>query len=307
MTGRTQQEGTGSIRLFLADCAGLPLDLRKGPVVMGILNTTPDSFFDGGSFNSGRQEPDLDRAFEHALDMVREGAAIIDIGGESTRPGAEKISVDEEIRRTVPLVRMLRSRTDALLSIDTYKAEVAQLALEAGANIVNDISGFTFDPELPDVCARFGAAAVLMHTPVTPQEMHWSTRTTSTAQDIVLRVTEFLSASIAIAERHGVREIIIDPGFGFGKSVEENFSLLARLKELEALGRPVLAGVSRKSFLGKAIALPGEEPPPPSERLAATIASQTAALLNGASIIRAHDVRHAVQCAAVVRAMSNEQ
>lgn len=281
---------------FLLDCAGLALDLREGPKIMGILNTTPDSFYDGGSFHSGAQEPDLDRALEHALTMIREGASIIDIGGESTRPGAEKISAEEEIRRTVPLVRMLREKTDVLLSIDTYKAEVARKALEAGANIVNDISGFTFDPELPGVCCRFGAAAVLMHTPVTPQEMRWSTRTPSSEGDIMQRVTSFLADSIARANAHGVVGLIIDPGFGFGKSVEESFSLLGRLRELDVLKRPLLVGVSRKSFLGQAVARPGDPVPPPSERLAATIAAQTIALLNGAAIIRAHDVAAAAQC-----------
>ncbi|NTV99496.1 MAG: dihydropteroate synthase, partial [Chlorobiaceae bacterium] len=291
------KEGASSKRHhFLLDCAGLKLDLREGAKIMGILNTTPDSFYDGGTFNSGKLGPDLDRALEHALSMVRDGAEIIDIGGESTRPGAEKISAVEEIRRTVPLIRMLRKKTDTLLSIDTYKAEVALEALEAGANIVNDISGFTFDPRLPAVCGRFGAAAVLMHTPVTPQEMRWSTGTVSAGGDIVQRVTSFLAASLETAEAHAVQGVIIDPGFGFGKSVDENFSLLRRLRELEVLDRPILAGVSRKSFLGQAIARPGQTPPPPSERLAATIAAQTAALLSGASIIRTHDVIDAIQC-----------
>ncbi|NTV61712.1 MAG: dihydropteroate synthase [Chlorobiaceae bacterium] len=291
---------------FRFDCAGLTLDLRDGPKIMGILNTTPDSFYDGGTFLSEQKGPDLDRALEHALSMVREGAAIIDIGGESTRPGAEKISASEEISRTVPLVRMLREKTGVLLSIDTYKAEVALKALEAGANIVNDISGFTFDADLPEVCARFGAAAVLMHTPVTPQQMRWSTGTVSSGGDIVQRVASFLADAVARAEAHGVHGIIVDPGFGFGKSVEENFSLLRRLRELELLERPVLAGVSRKSFLGHAIARNGEATPPPGERLAATIAAQTLALLGGAAIIRAHDVRDAIHCLDVVKAMRGE-
>jgi dihydropteroate synthase len=307
MTGGTKKSAPPKGPHFLLDCAGLALDLRDGPKIMGILNTTPDSFYDGGSFHSGALEPDLDRALEHALTMLREGASVIDIGGESTRPGAEKISAEEEIRRTVPLIRMLRKKTGVILSIDTYKAEVARKALEAGANIVNDISGFTFDPQLPEVCGRFGAAAVLMHTPVTPQEMHWSTRTRSSEGDIVQRVTGFLAASIARAKAHGVVGLIIDPGFGFGKSVEENFSLLDRLRELDVLETPVLVGVSRKSFLGQAVAGQGEPVPPPSERLAATIASQTIALLNGAALIRAHDVAAAVQCRDVVmRVLSPE-
>jgi dihydropteroate synthase len=292
---------------FLVECAGIALDLRRGAVVMGIVNTTPDSFYDGGTFHSGHREPDLDRALDHALSMLDAGASIIDIGGESTRPGADKISAEEEISRTVPLIGQLRKKSDALISIDTYKAEVARRALDAGANMVNDISGFTFDPGLPEVCARFGAAVVLMHTPVTPQQMRWSTGTASGGGDIVDRVAGFLASAVARAEAHGVRGIMVDPGFGFGKSVEENFSLLRRLRELEVLNRPVLAGVSRKSFLGQAIARNGEAPPPPSERLAATIAAQTAALLGGAAVIRAHDVRDAVQCRDVVKVLRTEK
>ncbi len=290
--------------LFLLNCAGTPLDLREGPKIMGILNTTPDSFHDGGSFLKGRDKPDFDQAFEHALSMIVSGASMIDIGGESSRPGAEKISSEEEIRRTVPLIKLLRQRTDILISIDTYKADVAEKALEAGANIVNDISGFTFDPALPAVCCRYRAAVILMHTPVTPQNMLWSTMTGSGNDDVVSRVMRFLDASIQLANKHSLDDIIIDPGFGFGKSVDENFRLLALLGELGKLGRPVLAGVSRKSFLGHAITPPGGEIPPPAERLFPTIAAQTIAMLNGASIIRAHDVEAAVQALAVVKAMS---
>ena len=270
---------------------------------MGILNTTPDSFYDGGALQGNSEALDLDRAVDYALAMIKEGASIIDIGGESSRPGAEKISEREEIARTVPLITLLRQKTDILMSIDTYKSGVAEAALRAGAHIVNDISGFTFDHQLPAVCRKYRAAVVLMHTPVEPESMQWSPATEPGSENIVTRVLGFLGRSIAEAERHSIEDIIIDPGFGFGKSVEENFRLLDQLGSLLALGRPVLCGVSRKSFLGHAITPPGGQTPPPSERLAATIAAQAIGLMRGASILRVHDVEAAVQCASVVTAM----
>ncbi len=286
---------------YRLNCRERLLDLAEGPIIMGILNTTPDSFYDGGAFKEGSQAVDLDRAMEHALAMIRAGASIIDIGGESTRPGSEKISAEEEIRRTIPLIERLSKKTDVLISIDTWKSEVAEKALQAGAHMVNDISGFTFDARLPEVCGRYRAAAVLMQTPVKPDTMQWSSATGSGSEDIVAAVTRHLRRSIALAEEHQVHDIIIDPGFGFGKSVDENFMLLDRLDELSLLDRPVLAGLSRKSFLGHAIARPGEPAPPPAERLAATTAAHTIALMRGASILRVHDVKEASECLAIVR------
>jgi len=288
---------------FRLNCAGKVLDLSRGPIIMGILNTTPDSFYEGGIWQGKASTLDLDRAVDYALTMISSGASIIDIGGESSRPGAEKISEREEIARTVPLITLLRQKTDILISIDTYKSEVAEAALRAGAHIVNDISGFTFDHRLPAVCRKYLAAVVLMHTPVQPESMQWSTATESGGEDIVTRVLGFLGRSIARAEKHSIEDIIIDPGFGFGKSVKENFRLLDQLNSILALGRPVLCGVSRKSFLGHAITSPGRQTPPPSERLAATIAAQTISLMRGASILRVHDVEAASHCASVVRAM----
>lgn len=281
--------------------AGRMIDLSEGPVIMGILNTTPDSFYDGGVFQNTGCGVDLDRALDHALAMIEAGASIIDIGGESSRPGAEVISIKEEIERTTPLIAMLRKRTDAVISIDTYKAEVAEHALKAGAHLVNDISGFTFDHSMPEICREYQAAVILMHTQVRPESMGWSTGIESAETDIVAKVSSFLANSIAQAEAHGIEEIIIDPGFGFGKSVEENFLLLAELGSLGRLGRPILAGVSRKSFLGYAIAKEGDEIPPPSQRLPATMAAETIALLNGASILRVHDVEAAAQCLRVAK------
>ena len=285
---------------FRINCAGRILDLSEGPVIMGILNTTPDSFYDGGTFKNEARALDLESALDHALAMIRDGASIIDIGGESSRPGAAVVSVDEEIQRTAPLIALLRKRTEVLISIDTYKAAVAEAALRAGAHLVNDISGFTFDRHLPDVCHKYGAAAILMHTLVKPDSMLWSTGIESGEEDIVASVGRFLRDSIARAEAHGVDDIIIDPGFGFGKSVAENFQLLGRLDSLLALGRPILAGVSRKSFLGHAIARPGDETPPPSRRLSATLAAETIALCRGASILRVHDVEEAGECVRIV-------
>ena len=287
-------------RRFRINCAGRILDLSKGPVIMGILNTTPDSFYDGGSFQQKGCGINLEQAFDQAVAMKGAGAAIIDIGGESSRPGAEQVSESEEIERTIPLVAMLRERTDVLISIDTYKAVVAEEALRAGAHIVNDISGFTFDEELPAICRKYGAGVILMHTQVKPGSMGWSRGIESEGEDIVARVMRFLGESIARAREHLIEDIIIDPGFGFGKSVEENFRLLRELGALLELGRPILAGVSRKSFLGYALCGAEKELPPPSERLAASIAAGTIALMNGASILRVHDVGEAVQSLKIV-------
>lgn len=278
------------------------IDLSAGPVIMGILNTTPDSFYDGGVLHQGTGAVDLERALDQAFRMIAAGARIIDVGGESSRPGAAKVSAGEEIERTVPLIALLRQRSDVMISIDTYKAEVAEAALQAGADMVNDISGFTFDCDLPAVCRKYQAAVVLMHTAVRPESMQWSTAAEREGEDIVVRVSRFLARSIALAEEHSIEEIIIDPGFGFGKSVAENFQLLDQLDSLLALGRPILAGLSRKSFLGHAITPPGGQTPPPSERLAATIAAQTIALMRGATILRVHDVAAAAAAAAILRA-----
>ncbi len=288
---------------FRLDCAGKTLDLTTAPAIMGIVNLTPDSFFDGGRFFGASTAPDLDMALERALGMVSAGAEIIDVGGESTRPGADAVSTEDEIRRTVPFIEHLRSRTDALISIDTWKSDVAEQALRAGANIVNDISGFTFDAAMPEVCGRHRCGIVLMHTPVRPGSMNWSHNTGNAGHDVVSTVLDFLKHSIGIALSHGIEAIVTDPGIGFGKSVEENFRLLSRLDELHALGYPVLAGVSRKSFLGQAIRRSGQELPPPSERLDATTSANTVALLNGADILRVHDVEAAVQARSVVLAL----
>nr|WP_232319869.1 dihydropteroate synthase [Prosthecochloris sp. HL-130-GSB] len=279
------------------NCKGKELSFES-TVIMGIVNTTPDSFYDGGHYQ--------DRALDHARSLIRAGASIIDIGGESTRPGAENVCPEEELRRTIPLIRQLRKETDIPLSIDTWKSEVAEEALKAGADIVNDISGFSFDPMLPDVCRRHRSAVVLMHTPAKPGKMKWSTDTLPEQRDIVTVVQNALMRSVSTALEHDIENIIIDPGFGFGKSVEENFLLLSRIGELCQSGYPVLAGLSRKSFLGNAIASPDEPVPPPSQRLYATIAANTIAVMNGAAVLRVHDVTEARHAAAIARAVSRK-
>jgi len=286
---------------YQLDCAGKILDLST-PAIMGVVNLTPDSFFDGGVYGSTGNEAQLERALESAMAMVHAGAEIIDVGGESTRPGADPVSTEEEIRRTVPFIELLRKHSGVLISIDTYKAEVADKALLAGANIVNDISGFSFDPAMPEVCARHQSGVVLMHTPARPDSLRWSQETGAKDEEVMSRVSSFLRRSVELATSYGIESIVLDPGLGFGKSVEENYQLLARLDELHALGCPVLAGLSRKSFLGQAIRRPGEDAPPPSERLFATISANTIALMNGANILRVHDVKATVQARAIVLA-----
>jgi len=288
---------------YRLDCAGTILDLSTRPAIMGIVNLTPDSFFDGGTYGTRFQENDLELALASALSMVQTGAEIIDVGGESTRPGARPISADEETDRTIPFIELLRRNSNVLISIDTWKSGVAAEALRAGANIVNDISGFTFDSAMAEVCGQHRCGVVLMHTPAKPQNLRWSQDTGKDTEEVMSRVNTFLSRSVGIARNHGIEAIVIDPGLGFGKTVEENFRLLGRLDELHDLGCPVLAGLSRKSFLGQAIRKPGNEPPPPSERLKATISANTLALLNGADILRVHDVEAAVEARAVVLAM----
>ncbi len=286
-------------------CRDRMLDLTGKPKIMGILNITPDSFFDGGVFENKAGTYDCGLAVERAMVMIAEGADIIDIGGESTRPGAQKVDSEEEIRRAVPVIRELRKQSDVLISIDTYKAAVAEQAISAGAQIVNDISGFSFDPDIAEVCRRHGAAAILMHTTGRPDCMKWSHQTDAARTNIVSLVKTGLLASLTNAGQHGIENVILDPGFGFGKSVEENYMLLKCLRDLHALERPLLAGLSRKSFLGAALQFPGRPVPPPEDRLTATISASTIAAINGANIIRTHDIKETTQALAVATSVMN--
>nr|WP_239077547.1 dihydropteroate synthase [Geobacter sp. SVR] len=247
------------------------------PLIMGILNVTPDSFSDGARYQDPRQ------AFDHAMEMVAEGADIIDIGGESTRPGADPVSAEVERQRVVPVIEELSGRLPCAISIDTWKADVAASAIAAGAEIINDISGFTFDPAMAGVAARTGAGIVLMHTRGAPETMQKNTA----YSDLLETVITGLSGSVEVALAHGIERerIAIDPGIGFGKDASGNLELLRRLRELEGLGLPLLVGTSRKAFIGKAL---GRET---GERVYGTAATVALAVANGASILRVHDVR----------------
>lgn len=265
----------------------MPIGQRT--LIMGILNITPDSFSDGGQFFTS------DHALAHAEQMISEGADIIDVGGESTRPGGEPVSVEEEIKRVVPVIEALASRTGTPVSVDTTKSEVARAALGAGAAIVNDISALRFDFYVADAVARAGAGLVLMHSRGTPATMH---RLPPVA-DIMQEVTHSLRASVNMAERRGVKResIVIDPGIGFGKSQEQNLELIARLDQLIAAfpDYPLLIGTSRKSFIGRILADDSGTSAPVEDRLYGTIATITASILRGAHIVRVHDVRAAVE------------
>jgi dihydropteroate synthase len=246
------------------------------PLLMGIVNVTPDSFSDGGLWL------DPQHAVDHALQLAREGADILDIGGESTRPGTEPAPLEEELRRVIPVVAAVRERCDVPISIDTYKAEVARHALAAGATIINDISGLTFDPQMVEVCAAGVCGVVCMHIQGTPQTMQIDPRYDNVVTDVLQffrdRLNELEAAGIA-PER-----MVLDPGIGFGKTAQHNIELLAHVAELRSLGRPVLIGHSRKGFLKKLLNRPVDE------RLFGTIGVAIAAAMQRVDILRVHDV-----------------
>lgn len=284
------------------------LEMGRRTWVCGVVNITPDSFSDGGFFL------DPEAAVARCMQCLDEGADILDLGAESTRPGsraggsnasAGAVSADEEQARLLPVLKgILRARPDTVVSVDTYKARTARAALEAGAEIVNDVSGFTWDAAIADVCAEFGAGVVLTHTRGRPEE--WRAQPQVDPDALMAIVSEGLAASAAAAQRAGVsaEQVALDPGYGFGKRFEENYALLARQAELLALGRPVMAGLSRKSFLGHTLApLFGGDTAPVTERENASLAAMTAAILNGASIVRVHAVRPAVQAARIADAI----
>jgi dihydropteroate synthase len=274
------------------------LPIGERALVMGVLNVTPDSFSDGDKFLT------LDNAIRHAERMIAEGADIVDVGGESTRPGGEPVSAEEEIQRVVPVIKELTKRSDTAISIDTTKSEVARAALDAGASIVNDISGLRFDFYVADAAASAGAGLVLMHSRGTPATLH---RLPPVAE-IIPEVINGLRASVHMAERRGVKResIVIDPGIGFGKSQEQNLELIAKLDQLIAAfpELPLLVGTSRKSFLGRILADEEGTPANAYERLHGTIASMIAAVLNGAHIVRVHDVKASVDALKTIQAIS---
>ncbi len=261
-------------------------DLDAKTYIMGILNVTPDSFYDGGRYSS------MDAAVEHALQMEAEGADIIDVGGESTRPGASGVSQAEEMQRVVPLIEKLRQRCSVPISVDTYKSAVAQAALEAGAQVVNDISGLRFDAQLAATVARYKATIVVMHIQGTPRDMQINPH----YDNLIDEILQYLETSVTLALQAGVDtdRIIVDPGIGFGKSLEDNYTILKYLKEFKSLGYPLLVGPSRKSFIGKVLDLP------PEERLEGTLAAVSVAALNGANFVRVHDVKAAMRALKIV-------
>jgi dihydropteroate synthase len=276
------------------------LALGKRTLVMGVLNTTPDSFSDGGGFTTHAS------AIEHALAMFGEGADIVDVGGESTRPGKhEPLNIPEEIDRVVPVLEgVLRHRPESILSVDTYKAETAAAALRAGAEIVNDVSGLLWDRAMARVCAATGCGVVLMHTRGRPEE--WHALPAMDPRQVVPQVKQELAERLQAALEAGIEceRIVLDPGFGFGKAYDRNYSLLAGLAELSSLGRPLLVGVSRKRFLGRTLAPLCDGIDAPVERRGvASLAAVTAAILAGAALVRVHDVRSTREAAAIADAV----
>ena len=264
------------------------------PLVMGVLNVTPDSFSDGGLY----QDPS--RALTRIETMLEEGAAVIDVGGESTRPGSEPVPAEEERRRTEPVIREARKQfPDAFFSIDSMKSSVVKAALEAGAQIVNDVSGLQHDPEKADYAAEFGAALIIMHAQGTPKTMQRQPK----YEDIIAEISAFLQSQAAEAVARGVEKasIIIDPGIGFGKPLQHNLMLFKYLATITRLGYPVLMGGSRKPMIGRLLDGRGVEN---DGRLAGTLALHYDALTKGAAILRAHDVRQAVDSIRIFRAIN---
>jgi len=260
-----------------------PLNFKKWcknpdkTLIMGVLNITPDSFSDGGKYFS------KNAAIKHALKLINEGSDIIDVGGESTRPGASPLTIEEEITRVIPVIKEIRKLSkNILISIDTYKSEVAKEAVKYGANIINDISGLVMDDRMVHIAAELDVPVIIMHLKGTPMDM----QVNPTYENLISEITEFLRTQIQYALKNGVKKhnIIIDPGIGFGKTIEHNFKIIANLEKFKKIGFPILIGPSRKSFIGNLLKLP------PDKRLEGTAASIAIGIVNGARIVRVHDV-----------------
>lgn len=269
---------------------GIRLALERRTYVMGILNVTPDSFSDGGIFF------DRAAAIEHGLAMEADGADIIDIGGESTRPGADDVSLDAELGRIIPVIEGLSKRVRIPISVDTRKSKVAEEAINAGAVIVNDVSGLKFDPAIASVISKRNAAVIIMHSKGSPKTMQSAPSYKNLIGEIILSLKE----SMRLAADSGIPEknIIIDPGIGFGKTVEHNIEILSRLDEFKTLSRPICIGTSRKSFIGKILGTGDVD-----ERMAGTLAASVMAIMKGANIIRVHDVKEMARAARVTDAI----
>ena len=264
----------------------------KRSAIAGIVNVTPDSFSDGGNY------VEKSKAVEQALKLLEEGADIIDIGGESTRPGADKVSEEEEIKRVIPVIEeILKHKKDTLISIDTMKSAVASEAVKAGASIINDVSSFNYDKKMLDTAAELKVPVILMHMKGNPKTM----QDNPFYDDPVLEIYDYLADKIKTAHSHGLEKVIIDPGIGFGKRVSDNYEILERLIEFKGLSKPVLIGVSRKSMFGKALNLKVDE------REDATLAAETLAIKNGASLIRTHNVKNTLRAAKVCSFLENPE
>ena len=277
------------------------LEIGTRTLVVGTLNVTPDSFYDGGKFF-----PDVERAITRIGEILSEGADIVDIGGESTRPGSSPVFAEEELARVIPVIRRAREEfgSSPVISIDTYKSQVAREALVAGADIINSLGGTVFDPAMAEVIAKFGCPVAIYHIRGNPRTMQEGE---IAYQDVARDIMKFFEEQIAIFEKSGARkeQIIIDPGIGFGKTVEQNLEIIRRLAEFKALGLPIMIGVSRKSHLGVILkdALGLTEPAPCEERLEASLAETAVAVSNGACMVRTHDVRETRRFLAVIDAI----
>ncbi len=280
------------IKEYILQVNGKEFTLGPKTWIMGVLNITPDSFSDGGQYL------DKDKAIEQGLRLIEEGSDIIDIGGESTRPGSDPIPAEEEIRRIIPVIQALREKTKALISVDTTKSEVARAALDAGADIINDISSLRFDSGMAPLAAERDVPVILMHMKGMPKTM----QVDPYYEDVLLEVKSFLEKRIHEAQAAGIRRerIIIDPGIGFGKRLEDNLALINKLHVLAELDRPILIGTSRKSFIGNILDLP------PQERLEGSIASSILSMAHGAHILRVHDVAAIKRAVLVAEAIMKE-
>jgi dihydropteroate synthase len=252
-------------------------DDNRKTLIMGILNVTPDSFSDGGQYINSQ------KAIDYALKMENEGADIIDIGGESTRPGAKTVTIEEELNRVIPVIKGIRKKSNIIISIDTYKSNIADKAITAGANIINDISGLRFDRDMIQLANKLQVPVIVMHMLGNPQNMQDNPLYTDLMKELIL----FFQGRIDLMTSNGISKnnIILDPGIGFGKTVDHNFTIIRELNQIVELGFPVLVGPSRKSFIGQTLNLP------PDKRIEGTAAAVTAAIMNGSCIIRIHDVK----------------
>lgn len=256
-------------------------EIDKTPLIMGILNTTPDSFSDGGKYNSYL------KAIDYAFKMEDDGADIIDIGGESTRPGAKSVNSEQELKRVIPVIEGIRKKSNITISIDTYKSDVADKAILAGANIINDISGLRYDEQMVHIASKSQVPVIVMHMLGNPQNMQSNPSYINLIQELIY----FFEERVDVLTSSGVKKnnIILDPGIGFGKTIDHNFTIIRELNRIVCMGFPVLVGPSRKSFIGNMLNLPTED------RIEGTIAAVTAAIINGSRMVRVHDVKEVLR------------